>query len=294
MAEAANAFGAVALADAALFQPARRRVGDREPGDHVIYAGDARLDLGGDLFAPGLVAREDAGVQPVSRIVRKAQGFLFVPHAHNRQHGAESLFGHDLHRVIYVRENSRLEVAPREVRVAAAPRKNLRAARLRVVDVVFDDFNLLGESHRADVDARLAFAHVGALAQRAGLLEDAARELIGDGVLDVNAFDRNADLARIGERAPDRRVGRALDVGVAQNDHRVFAAEFEAHRDQSLRRALGDRLASARAPGERDHIGLVNQRAPRLAVAVDDLQNVRRRAGGSERFAQDVRASHGD
>src|SRR5262245_14404919 len=294
MAEAANAFSAVALADSALFQPARRSVGDRESGDHVIYAGDASLDLSGDLFAPGLVAREDAGVQPVSRIVRQAQRLLFVPHAHNRQHGAESLFGHDLHRVVDLRENSRLEVAPREVRVAAAPGEDLRAARLRVVDVVFDYFDLLRESHRADVDARLDFAHVGALAQRAGLIDDAASELIGDGVFDVNAFDRDADLARIGERAPDRRVGRALDVGVAQNDHRVFAAEFEAHRDQSLRRALGDRLAGARAAGERDHIGLVNQRAPRLAVAVDDLQNVCRRAGGGEGFAKDVRAAHGD
>src|SRR5688572_9180859 len=278
MAKAPDAFSAVTLADAALFQPARRRVGYREPRDHVVDAGDARLDLSGDLFSPGPVAREDAGVQPVSRIVSQAQRLLFVPHAHNRQRGAEGFFPHDLHRVVDVREYRRLEVASLEVRVAAASGEDLRAARLRVVDVVLDDLDLLRESHRAHVYARLDIARVRALTQRAGLFDDAASEIISDGVFDVNAFDRYADLARIGERPPYRRVGRALDVGVAQNDHRIFAAEFETHRNQPLRRALGDRLAGARAAGERDHIGFVNQRPPRLAVAVDDLQNVRRRA----------------
>src|SRR5262245_3578995 len=142
--------------------------------------------------------------------------------------------------MIDVRENSRLEVAAWKGRIAAASGENLRAARFGVADVIFDDLDLLRKSHRADVDAILGSAHIGSLAQRASLFDYAASEIISDGVFDVNALHRDADLPRIGERSPDRRVGRALDVGVAQNDHRVFAAEFEAHRKESLCRAFGD------------------------------------------------------
>ena len=69
-----------------------------------------------------------------------------------------------------------------------------------------------------------------ALAQRLDLLGEPLDELVVDGLLDVDALDRDADLARVVEPVGDGGVGGALEVGVGEHDHRVLAAELEADR----------------------------------------------------------------
>ena len=52
-------------------------------------------------------------------------------------------------------------------------------------------------------------------------------EAFGDGLLDVNAFDREAGLAAIGETAPDGCARSNFEFGVRENDHRVLSAQLE-------------------------------------------------------------------
>ena len=71
-------------------------------------------------------------------------------------------------------------------------------------------------------------------------------------------------------------VDRALDVGVAGDDHRVLAAELEADRGQRVGRALHDDLPGALGAGELHEVALVDERAAGLADPVDDVEDVGR------------------
>src|SRR3954467_2953767 len=89
-----------------------------------------------------------------------------------------------------------------------------------------------------------------ALAQGPRLLDDLAHELVVDRLLDIHALDRLADLPTVGHRPEDGAVGRALEVCVFEDDHRVLAAELERVRRQRLRRLHRDELAGLDAARE--------------------------------------------
>ena len=69
-------------------------------------------------------------------------------------------------------------------------------------------------------------------------------------VVRVDALDRDADLAGVGEAAEDDGARRALDVGVAARDERRLAAELHHARDEPLAARGRDPLARLDAAGE--------------------------------------------
>src|SRR6202012_4361330 len=105
-----------------------------------------------------------------------------------------------------------------------------RALTDGVVDMVGHDGELLRGRHRSDLAGEVV-PGVHALAQLGRLGHYPADELVVHRFLDVDAFHRDADLAGAGERAPHGAVGRAVEVRVGADDHRVFAAEFQTARD---------------------------------------------------------------
>ena len=101
-------------------------------------------------------------------------------------------------------------------------------------------------------------------------------ELVVDRLLDVDPLHRHADLAAVGHRPLHGHVGRALEVGVAQHDHRVLAAQLERHRDQPLGRAR-------QRPSCRSRVEPVNMIMSTLSTSAAPVSP---RAGGDQ---EDVR-----
>ena len=118
-------------------------------------------------------------------------------------------------------------------------------------------------------------------------------KLFGDRLLDVDALDGKAGLAAIREAAPDGGARCDVEIGVGENDHRVFAAEFENGRNQFAGAGFGDSASSGDAAGEENfrRAGFDDCGAE-LAAALQDLYQTLRKAGAIDQFA-DQRASGG-
>ena len=129
------------------------------------------------------------------------------------------------HRVVDAGEHGRLVEAAGAV-ADAPPVDDARAPLDRVATWRVDQLDLGREDDRADVDGARRPGR--ALAKRLDLAGEPLDELVVDGVLDVDALDRDADLTRVVEPVGGGGVGGALEVGVGEHDHRVLAAELEA------------------------------------------------------------------
>ena len=103
------------------------------------------------------------------------------------------------------------------------------------------------------------------------LVGDLRDELVVDRRLDVDALDGDAGLPAVLHRVVGRGVGRALEVGVGEHDHRVLAAELQRDGRERARGALHDLLAGRGRAGEHHHVDLVDQRLAGLAEAGRDL-----------------------
>lgn len=116
------------------------------------------------------------------------------------------------------------------------------------------------------------------------------QEGVGDGLVDVQPLDGDAQLARGGEAGPDGAGGRLLYVGVLKDQHGVLAAEFEGDADQAGGGAPGDLAAGAGGAGEGDVVGVLDDLgADDRTVADDDLEDV----GGQSRLDEQVAGPQG-
>src|SRR5262245_35011428 len=274
----------MAFANSALLHPTGRRVCHAEPGDDIINAGHPGFNLRGETLSPSFVAGENARIETVNGIISQPQCLRLILDAHNWEQRTEGFLSHDLHRMIDPGQDSRLEVPALEIWVAAATAQDLRSTRPGIGNLVFYDIHLFGKSHGADIDAftRARLLCVRALAKCPGLFDDPANKIVGYTLFDINALDRDTNLAGIGESAPDRSIGCSFEIGITQNDHRVLAAQLETYRNQAPRCTFGHHPARADASGECDHICFIYQGSARFPMSIDDLQNICRQAAGIE------------
>ena len=100
---------------------------------------------------------------------------------------------------------------------------------------------------------------------RLGAGDEPLDEPVVDLVGDEHPLHRDAELAGVGERRPDGALGGLLEVGVAQHQDRVLAAELERAADQPLGALLGDELAGGGRAGEADVVGALDDRRCRPA-----------------------------
>ena len=237
------------------------------------------------------VPRPDRGLQPVRALVGEGHRLLGVGDAHHRQGRAERLLDHAAHRVIDPGQDRRLVEATRPGAALAAG-DHLCPLVDRVGDVSLDQLDLGREDDRADVDrSRLPGRP---LTQGRDLLGQLRQEVVVHGLLDVDPLDRDADLAGVVEPVGGRGVGRALEVGVREHDHRVLAAELEADRGEGLRRLRHHLLARRDGAGEHHVVDLVDQRrAGRPAPGGDGEDAVRDPALG-QHLGHQQRGERGD
>ncbi len=108
-----------------------------------------------------------------------------------------------------------------------------------------------------------------------------------DGPIHVAAFDRDAALAGVEERAPGGGLSGALDVGVGGHDHGVVATKFQQQRRALSGRGLGDRPGSAGAADEDDFFDpRAGQRQARFPTPADHLKHRLGRVQGIEGLLQ--------
>jgi hypothetical protein len=115
---------------------------------------------------------------------------------------------------------------------------------------------------------------VRALAQLADLGRQLRDEAVIGGLLDVDPLDRHADLTGVHHSAPGRGVGRAVEIGVGEDDHRVLAAELEADRGQRLGGASHHLAAGPVGAGELDEVDVVDQGAAGLTDSLHAVEHV--------------------
>src|SRR6185503_21106700 len=147
---------------------------------------------------------------------------------------------------------------------------HFRAALDCIADVVLDDLQLALVCHRSDID-RIDGSF--ALLERTSFFHDEIYELAGNRLVNVAAFDRRARLAGVAERAPDGCARGVLEIGVFENDHRIFSTELENDGRQMFRGHFGHAFTSPHAAGEHDLVDAgVDECRAGGAVASDDLE----------------------
>ena len=110
-------------------------------------------------------------------------------------------------------------------------------------------------------------------------LGGALGEFFVDGGIDQGAAGGSAALAV--QRIDHEQAGiqRAIDIGIAEHDHRILAAEFEMHALQRSRALPHDRGAGRAFADKADRLDvrMFGQRLPGiLAKAVHDIEHARR------------------
>jgi hypothetical protein len=99
-------------------------------------------------------------------------------------------------------------------------------------------------------------------------------ELVGDLRRDVDAFDADAGLPRVGASAEDRGIGSGVEVGIGIDDHRVLAAALGHQRCQRLSTGGHDLLGGGGGADEGDLVyARAAQRGAGVTQPVHDLQH---------------------
>ena len=169
-----------------------------------------------------------------------------------------------------------------------AATEELRSLAQRNIDILLRSLDLRGVHLRADFDG---FVEAVADLELFGARDKLFGEFRGDSLLQQDAAGGRAALAGGAECAPQRAVEREIEIGVVEDDLRVFAAHLERNLLEGGGGALRDQRAHRARAGEADgaHIGMLDQRrSRRRAGAADDVDHARRQARIDERLDEVV------
>ncbi len=127
---------------------------------------------------------------------------------------------------------------------------------------------MLRANHGANVGGGVA---AGAEAQLFCFRHATRGKFVADGLLDEEPLDGEANLAAICVAAPDSGAGGDVEVGIRENEHGVFAAEFENGGNQALGAGFGNATTSRDASGEQDFVRVgIDQRLADFPAALHD------------------------
>ncbi len=87
--------------EAAPPRAAERQVREDVVDQVIVDQHAAHIQLARDAARPPAIARPDTGVQTIDRLVGEVHSLLIVRDRHDRQHGTERLFSHQLHLVAH-------------------------------------------------------------------------------------------------------------------------------------------------------------------------------------------------
>ena len=93
---------------------AMRSFADAKTGEHIVHHHGASLDAARQSFAALAIIGKNARGQAVLGIIGQRHCFVFCLEAAYGQHGAESFFAHDHHRVVNIgQDGGRKKVWPK-------------------------------------------------------------------------------------------------------------------------------------------------------------------------------------
>ena len=148
---------------------------------------------------------------------------------------------------------------------------HLGAPVARIGELGFDDLCLALQNQGAEFSP----ADVGIAELHRLRLGD---QLIDKGVVNVrlgiDALDGQADLPGIEDGAAQHRVAGLIQIGIAQHDGRILAAEFQEGGNEAAGRGCRHLAASRHAAGEADQVRLLDQRRAGFAIAQNESQNL--------------------
>src|ERR1700687_4297625 len=171
-----------------------------------------------------------------------------------------------------------------------AAAENASAAADGILDEVYHALYMLRANHGANVGGGVT---AGAKPQLFRFRHAARGKFITYGSLNEKTLDGEADLAAIGVTAPNRGAGGNVEVGVGEDEHSVFAAEFKDGRDQALGAGFGDTPPGGDASGEQNFVRIgFNQRLAHFRAALHNGNYILREAGVGEELL-DQRATVG-
>src|SRR5205085_6058565 len=124
--------------------------------------------------------------------------------------------------------------------------------------------------------------------QVSGLLGQFRSGCLGDRFMDDVATDGEADLPLVKKRSERRRGNRPVEIRVLEYDGGVVAAQFQRDFLQAAAGSFAHLSARRSRPCERDHIhiGVLDQRRPDVAAAMDYVEDTFRNAGELEELGQ--------
>ncbi|MNH04336.1 hypothetical protein D3C79_636280 [compost metagenome] len=228
---------------------------------------------------PAQVIGVDRRRQAERRIVGQRQGLLLGVERSGHQDRAENLLAHDAHVVVAVGEDRRLHEEARALdRLATVVQ--LRPFGLAQLDVLQHPLLLLARHHGADKAVRIQARRD----LQGGRVPGQRREELGiDTAFDIGAGTGIADLPRVEEHTVGDRLGRRLDIGVGEHDHRRLAAQLQGQAFHLVHRRLAHRATHRRGAGKAQLVDAWvagHRRADHAAAAGDDVQH----AVGNARF----------
>ncbi|MNF49447.1 hypothetical protein D3C84_307180 [compost metagenome] len=219
----------------------------------------------------------DVGRQAILGVVGQLQGFGLILEWNQAHHRAKDFFLGNAHLVVHIGEHRRLdELALGEVRRQVG--RTLQAASEEGGALFDTDLDVAGDlvvmglgDHRADLGFRILRV---ANDQAFGASGKFGDELRINAFLDEDPATGGAAFAVQREDGEQRRVQRAFQVRVFENQHRRLAAQLHGVLFQAC--GLHDLFAGSGAAGERNrtYIGVPNQRMPRCgAITLNDVED---------------------
>src|ERR1700722_7794408 len=143
---------AVSAPQAARLDAAMRSLANAVARKHIIYHNGAGLNVTGQGFAAGLVARPYACGQAIFGIISQAHRFLVAVECHDWKHGTECFLAHDAHVVGHVTQHRwRIKILS-QVRQSGTANQDPRPARDSIFHMRLYDSQLTLVNHRAHVD----------------------------------------------------------------------------------------------------------------------------------------------
>src|SRR5450756_212515 len=252
-----EALAAVAPPEARLLEPAhgacrgpRGRVG-------LVDIHRARLHARGQFAAETRVARPDARVEAVARVVGAVDHLLDRVAAVDGRDGAEGLGAAQVHLVGDAGQQRGLEEGRAEVGAGLAARQRLGALADGVDDVALDLRELVGADQGTHV---LEEGQARAEPHGAERLREPRREHVVHGGVHVHALDADAELAAVRGDAAHRARHGPPQARIGQHQQGVLAAELHRAVLEPLGGHGRDLAAGRRRPGEHEVVGAVHER----------------------------------
>ncbi len=264
----------VAATDAAMFEAVERGFEHAVMGKYVVDIHASGLDLVGDGEGFGAVAAPNAAGEAKFGVIGEPDGFIDGRNGHDRQDRSECFFAHDTHVVGHIGQNGGGVPVAGSIKAVTAS-EDFRAPLAGVLDVGFDDGQLLGAGHRANIAGRgVGEGDIRALAQAQGEVHDALNQRGRNGFDGVDALDGHTNLTAVHKRTPDNARGSAVQIGGGQNDSWVFSSKFKGVGDEAASAGFSDAATRGDAAGEQHLVGVFNEGGSRRAITGKDLEDI--------------------